>query len=409
MKLRISKIKHQTLIIFLLLAILLKSSAISICFDLSNICRFVLLILIVLFIFINKGKISLKLIKKNSTALFLILTSLPSFIKNFSFIGFSQWESYFTAVLYAFFLVLVSEKKQLFKTYVKVMFYISIFSLICYMLFVITGLPVDWMPLITKTTDSNIQYRSLILYNIWTTEFTRNCGPFWEPSIYAAYLVFALILRLFWLEPDKNSKIEIIILFITIISTSSTGGYILLLLTILMYIWKRQFHSFIAIIITLSIALIIVFFGQNILNWLVTINYDIFIKITEFKTMGTTTTRMVSIATNLAIWINNIFVGVGFGGIDAQYEIWKMIIGGSALDAAQTSTTFLFLGSLGIFGIYYTYVWIKAAICTKRINIVQKILFLIIIFFILNQTPHTYFILTYYLLFSFLNDSCNFA
>ena len=183
MKLRISKIKHQTLIIFLLLAILLKSSAISICFDLSNICRFALTILIVLFIFINKGKISLKLIKKNSTALFLILTSLPSFIKNFSFIGLSQWESYFTSVLFAFFLVLVSEKKQLFKTYVKVMFYISIFSLICYILFVIIGLSVDWMPLITKTTDSNIQYRSLILYNIWTTEFTRNCGPFWEPSI----------------------------------------------------------------------------------------------------------------------------------------------------------------------------------------------------------------------------------
>ena len=72
------------------------------------------------------------------------------------------------------------------------------------------------------------------------------------------------------------------------------------------------------------------------------------------------------------------------------------------MNAAQTSTTFLMLAAFGVFGIYYTVAWLKVVFDAKFLNGVQKILFAISVFFIVNQTPHTIFILTYFLLFVFL-------
>ena len=57
------------------------------------------------------------------------------------------------------------------------------------------------------------------------------------------------------------------------------------------------------------------------------------------------------------------------------------------------------------FGIYYTVAWLKVVLDAKFLNGVQKTLFAITIFFIVNQTPHTNFILTYFLLFVFLKKN----
>ena len=356
------------------------------------------------FSFKYKGIIYFSQIKRNIVPILLILYAIPSLIVNWNPVGINQWWNYFFAILFAFFIVLIAEKEKILEMFVKVMLFFAIFSLVCYTAFVIFKLPTDWMPLITKITDASVKYKTLLFYNIWTTEFTRNCGPFWEPSIYAAYLTFALIIKCFWLKHGSTYRRDCMILVLTIISTASTGGYILVLVAC-MLLWKKGRKSIIAAFVTIIGVTIIVFFGQSIMNWLLTINYDIFIKIADFKTIGTTTTRFVSFWSNLAIWAEHPFLGVGLAEIDNHYSFWKVIIGTKELNAAQTSTSTMFLAAFGILGIYHTYAWLKVTVVAKQLTFMQKVLFGIIIFFILNQTPHISFIYTNLLLFVFLKKT----
>ncbi len=404
---KISKIKINNSILFflILIAALFRGSALSICVDISKFEFLAITLLFCIFLFKYKGIIYFSQIKRNIVPVFLILCAIPSLIANWSRVGIEQWWSYFFAILFAFFIVLIEEKERILETFVKVMLFFEIFSLICYTAFVIFKLPTDWMPLMTKITDASIKYKTLLFYNIWTTEFTRNCGPFWEPSIYAAYLTFALIIKCFWLKHGNTYRRDCIILILTIISTASTGGYILLMFVACMLLWKKGKKSIIAAVITIIGVTVMVVFGQSIMDWLLTINYDIFIKIADFKTIGTTTTRFVSFWSNLAIWAEHPFLGVGLADIDSHYSFWKVIIGTKELNAAQTSTSTMFLAAFGILGIYHTYAWLKVTAIAKQLSFMQKVLFGVIIFFILNQTPHISFIYTNLLLFVLLKKT----
>ena len=396
----------KTVLLLLIVSTILRGSAISLC--IPNMEKYILItigIAFVAWIYSNGFAIKKSVLKKNATAFFLIICALPSLIGNWSTQGLTVWRSYFLAIILAFQVSVLVSKEELLISFCKVMKAIAIFSLICYVLFIVVGLSYDWIPTIVKLTDSSIKYKSLLFYNIWLTETTRNCGPFWEPSIFAAYLTFALQIRLFWLGNEKKRNIDCLIYILAMISTLSTGGYILLIITALMYSWRDNRNSVLLKFFTLLGTVTVAIMGDSIMEWLLAINYNVFSKIAYFSTMGTTRTRIVSILTNLSIWRQHPFVGVGLAEIDKEYAIWKIIIGTEGLNAAQTSTTFLMLAAFGVFGIYYTVAWLKVVLDAKFLNGVQKTLFAITIFFIVNQTPHTNFILTYFLLFVFLKKN----
>lgn len=82
---------------------------------------------------------------------------------------------------------------------------------------------------------------NIIIYNFQTTiildtvGFMRNCGPFWEPGMYAVFLNIALAFNLF-IYKSSNKWINRI-LFLALVTTFSTGGYVvgllLMMLTVL--------------------------------------------------------------------------------------------------------------------------------------------------------------------------------
>lgn len=397
--------KNKIYILILCITFLLIGSALSICINNFVFLEITaLLFVIVVFIIRYKLIIPKKIFKKNKVPLFLIAVSLPSLIFNWSITGLSIWIMYYLAILYAYILSLFYSKQEIMYSFVKAIVYVSIFSLICYVLFIILKIPYNGLYKISKVTDSSISYYTLGFYNIWTLEPTRNCGPFWEPSIFAAYLSFALIVRLFLIENKTESKLDIYILIITIITTFSTGGYILLLLILIMAIFNNRKTNFYSGMLVIVGILAMILFQDSIKNILLDINYNVFSKIFEFNTKGTTQTRIVSFITNLQIWKNNPLFGVGLQNLDFNYERWKIIIGTEGLNAAQTSTSTLMFASFGLFGLYYNLKWIQASIKQDKLNLLQKLIFIIIIFFILNETPHTNFIITYFLLFIFLKE-----
>lgn len=61
-------------------------------------------------------------------------------------------------------------------------------------------------------------------YNYYFMSFNsiRNCGPFWEPGMYAVFLNLALYVNLFII---KKGKVVTLLFLISLISTLSTGGF----------------------------------------------------------------------------------------------------------------------------------------------------------------------------------------
>lgn len=82
--------------------------------------------------------------------------------------------------------------------------------------------------------------RNFIIYNFQSNFInqligvSRNCGPFWEPGMFAVFLNIALFCNIFIKKNGK--KIQNIILLLALISTFSTGGYIVSFLIVLFYI-----------------------------------------------------------------------------------------------------------------------------------------------------------------------------
>ncbi|WP_205450076.1 O-antigen ligase family protein [Clostridium botulinum] len=138
----------------------------------------------------------------------------------------------------------------------------SIISLICYGIsetFLEFKFPLQQLEFIN---DKIFLYTPYHTFG-WQTSFHRNSGMFWEPGAYQIFLNLALIFMLDMGLYGKRDKIKIIILIITILTTKSTTGYIVLLIILSNYFYinikfKYKFSKSLIVII-IAMMLIIIF------------------------------------------------------------------------------------------------------------------------------------------------------
>lgn len=72
----------------------------------------------------------------------------------------------------------------------------------------------------------------------YASELYRNCGPFYEPGLFASFVSIALIINL---SQEKNIiNFANIVYVLTILSTISTGGYMTLMLIIIYYVFSQD-------------------------------------------------------------------------------------------------------------------------------------------------------------------------
>lgn len=410
MILKKKSVKHYIYIAFLLAFILGRGSALSICGqNLVTYAMALLMCLVVYLILSEKGKISTKKYKSNQYPWIFVILLIPSVIANSRGGGFATNSHILVLLVLTGLLTSELDKRSLMEQYLNLMLFLAIVSLVGYFIFVILGAPVEIMPRFVKTQEASVVYRSIGIYGIWLSNFERNCGPFWEPSIFAAYLSFALVIRLFFLS-ERKKKVEIVLLVITMITTMSSGGILLLLIIGAMWLFnKRKYGWFWTAISIVTIVLLTVFWDY-ICNFLLSVNYYVFSKIVDFRSSKSAMSRVYSILTNIEIWKNHFFLGCGYTALDGMYtDVARILIPAIyELSPSQSSTPLMFLAAYGVAGFYYSYLWIKAVVKTDIFNFVQKILFGFLIFFILNQTPHITFMTTYYLLFTFIKKDSNY-
>lgn len=125
-------------------------------------------------------------------------------------------------------IVTLIDYDRIMKSYIKIMRFIAIFSMICFFLApILTTLPFP------KMHAGDVSYVNLFFTNI-STHNERNYGPFWEPGAFQLYLNWAIFYEL------RNMKLfrasDIIIFVLCIFTTKSTGGIIVMAAIFIYYL-----------------------------------------------------------------------------------------------------------------------------------------------------------------------------
>lgn len=170
-------------------------------------------------------------------------------------------------IFYAYFTIrIIGNKFPL--VYVNIIYFFSIISLFLYSLMillpsVITPVldflhdklqffqlhPVDRKNIIIYTYGQDYAIRS---YSDFNNVFTnRNSGPFWEPGGFGIFLIIAFIFNT--LKSKKILTKKNIILLITIITTLSTGAYIILMVYLSFYLFRSYSSKYRYIILLFAI------------------------------------------------------------------------------------------------------------------------------------------------------------
>ena len=231
------------------------------------------------------------------------------------------------------------------------------------------------------------EYRTIGLCT-WMEADPRFMGPFWEPGLFASFLVLAIIFEICF--NDSKPRIPaILICTIGVLLTASTAGYSLLF--IVLFIWFRKNKRFGIIFDLLSILVVLLLYSNidKLIMLLADYNPDVFGKLVSGGVSFDT--RILSPLACLLVFFKSPIFGHGYSKAIELYNGFKLLFKIDSL----TSTSGYMLAAFGICGIAYTIgiMWI----CFKQVKfpiVIRGLLFLIL-FFIVNKEPHYHNMLTY--------------
>lgn len=331
--------------------------------------------------------------------LFLFLTIISYFF-NFKLNNFSTNIKFLLVISFSYFFCLSFQFYLFSKYYIKAIKIISIVSLVGYS---ILNLTTFFIPLSTFKNINDVEYYNGIIFfaiksfSVWgNSGVNRNIGAFWEPGLFATFILIAIVLEL-W-QKKKTSKLNILIFLITLLTTKSTFAYLMLLPIGVSIFSNKRKKLYVSIILNTSIVSLFVFVLYNtnkLFYYLFTINPAVFEKlIIESNSVND---RIEAPLANLKIFQNNFMFGAGIGNTENLFT--------GITEGSQTSTSTYFLAAFGFLGIAYTLLFIYGVLSYKEVNIVSRFMFLIILLSQINKEPHIYFTTTFILLFYFLKES----
>jgi len=168
-----------------------------------------------------------------------------------------QLLSYFLAFVCAFLFTEIYGYKHFTKSFVDVMRFLCIVSLVCLALYTLFPSLGD---VFTLTTSGGKRVPSILFYTHSSTR-GRNGGMFWEPGAYQTFILLAL---LFEVLEDKLNVFDFSLFLITVATTFSTTGYLGAACIVLIIFMKRNFsNKRIKNIVFFASVVVIVYFIIN--------------------------------------------------------------------------------------------------------------------------------------------------
>lgn len=280
--------------------------------------------------------------------------------------------------------------RNIVKVYLDIMFYVSIVSLIGYLLLNFTSL-LNNLPSVTNI--NGVEYGVGIIFNYIKALPERNCGIFWEPGIFASYLALAIAFESI-INSNSISWFRVLVFVVSIITTTSSAGYVLLIFSLGIALLRGSklsgYKKLFAIIMVIAIAMVAFNIDNIILNTSLAHNKYL-IKLTSDRMNQSS--RITSIYHNLSIFRKRVLLGAGINSVLNQMSSW-----------ADISTSTYMLSIFGVMGSLYTLFIIYGIFSQKNINIFVKLFFFFILISIVNKEPHINIMFTWIIILGMLSD-----
>lgn len=224
----------------------------------------------------------------------------------------------------------------------------------------------------------------------------RSMGPFWEPGLFASFLVLAIILEISYRRNTTRAWV-IVSLILGIFIAQSTAGFLLVIPALALFLFKRRSAITRAIAFVISLLVVIAFSQlESIIRQLVALDSETFGKLETEALQSSSRANIFDL--NLRIFGESPLIGWGFAGADQEVVSDMAGVG----VAAQTSTSTYFLAALGVIGLLYTLGWF-AILLDTNMSISERIIILTCILIILNKEPHSAILVTFVLFFYVLS------
>lgn len=323
----------------------------------------------------------------------ILMISIPFIIHGAE--NFTVYSSYLFKIVIAFGIVISFEFSDFSLYFRKLMLIISLISLLgYYLLNVENSAFLTSLPEYINLNDAIYKSAYVYFYIPWISE--RNMGIFWEPGLFATFLILSLIFEIF--SDKKKSKFRVLVYCVTLITTTSSAGYLLLFILFFMWIIKflteKSFEFkkyFTPLILTLSIIILLNY--QKIIYGLNLQNNKIFSKLVGENLVEQT--RVSAPKFNIQMFAENPLFGNSLNFITENISF-----------VADTSTNTFALSMFGVLGIQYSLFWIYGLFREKSIFNIDvlslKILMLLMFLIILNKEPHLGNLFTWCILFYML-------
>lgn len=239
----------------------------------------------------------------------LVLLTLPAALSMAVNVDFNTLILFKIALLVvSWTLVCKADLSSLIDCFISFMVWIALFSLVCMALRPMI-VSMDVIPVIDSGSYGT---KALVFSNVkigtGNLYFLRNQGPFWEPGAYQAYLNTALMFLMFGEGKRKHSRLELVILCGTVISTVSTAGYLVLGLLMTAKMAARDHTSTRGRVLIAGALIALAALAVN--NE--TVNYLLFDKLnglSEHSISGAT--RLYSVVQNVRGILQNPVFGIG--------------------------------------------------------------------------------------------------
>jgi len=267
--------------------------------------------------------------------------------------------------------------------YIKVLFFIAVYSLVIYLL----ALNFNLLPYAVLMNG----YPNFLGFNLLAIEQGRNSGVFWEPGGYQIFLNLGLI---FLLDKkkillSKKDWFIIIIFVISVLTTKSAIGYIILSILTVYYIIKKfnrkkllnSVLSFLLIIPLISVALFFLLNSDSVTNKINEDNYSFI-------------ARKNHIISSRDVIMQSPWIGFGYQSTERNLLAQQ--------NGIENNSVGFFSAAMN-FGLIYVFIYTSIIFLNFKKNNIFNLFFFLIIFFILNfsQAIFDYPILLLFLL-SFL-------
>ena len=324
----------------------------------------------------------------------MLLMIFSTFITGFG-ASLSYYLPIFCTIICAFGITLNYSFEKFVDIYLKVMTVVTVIGVIGYYLVMFTPL-LQFLPEFTNVND--VVYKMGFIYNYIVEVPDRNCAMFWEPGLFATYLIISIVFESIF-KKGKTNILRIVIFSIGIITANSSAGFLLLFLSLWMLATKKQSAGTISF--SYKMVFSTVFFMAGLV---VLINFEDIITSTSLADNEyfnkllldnvAESSRNKAILHNLEIFASAPIFGAGAAAVFNNIE-----------HVADTSTSTFILSMFGIMGAFYTVFWLWGIFRQREINLITKLILATIIIIIINKEPHLQMLFTWCLFFYLLKDN----